>query len=90
MNALLENLSKDFQKHCKNIDTFNKDILKNIDKGNQDLLKGLGKTNEEIMTNLAKLLSEIKKPIDNILPQEQPQPGKRKDPNPRPFNPFSD
>jgi hypothetical protein len=62
MADFLDNLVKDVQKHCTNIDNFNKDILNNIDKTNKELMTNLGKTNEEVMNNLMKLLNINQQP----------------------------
>ncbi|WP_396189965.1 hypothetical protein [Flavobacterium sp.] len=52
MADFLDIFVKDIQKHCTNIDNFNKDILYNIDK-----------TNKDVLDNLIKLLG-IKKEAD--------------------------
>lgn len=38
MSEVWENLITDIQKHCKNIDDFNKDILMKIDNKNKELI----------------------------------------------------
>ena len=43
---LFQNISNDIENHCKNIDTFNKDLIANIEK-----------TTNETYDNLLKLLS---------------------------------
>lgn len=65
MGDLINNISKDFQKHCKNIDDFNKGLLKDIDKANQDLINavGLSKAQQDLNDNLKKLLDGIQKPF---------------------------
>ncbi len=65
MADFLENLSKDIQYHCKNVEDFNKDVLNQLDKANRDLLESLGKTNQEIVDNLIKLLG--------VAPQKKPE-----------------
>ncbi len=57
MAEFFDNLTKEFQLQCKNIDNFNKDLLSNIDKTNKDVLNTLGKTNQEILDNLLKLFN---------------------------------
>jgi hypothetical protein len=59
MADFLDILIKDIQKHCTNIDNFNKDILHNIDK-----------TNKEVLDNLINLLGvQQKAKPDTVLPQ---------------------
>jgi hypothetical protein len=72
MGDLLQNLSKDIQKHCKNIDDFNKGLIKDIDKANQDLLNaiGLSKAQQEMNENLKKLLEGMQKPF--AIPAAKP------------------
>ncbi len=38
MSDILDNIIKDIQKHCKNVDDFNKDVLSKIDHTNKELV----------------------------------------------------
>jgi hypothetical protein len=78
MGEFLENISKEFQVQCKNIDDFNKDLLTNIDKTNKDVLNTLGKTNQEILDNLLKLFNA------------QPAAPTKSLTVPKSYNPYSD
>jgi len=80
MGELVDSISKDILKHCKNIDDFNKGLLKDIDKANQDLLNavGLAKAQQELNENLKKLLEGVQRPF--TLPVAKPGG----------FNPFKD
>lgn len=54
MAELLDSISKDFQKHCKNIDDFNKGVLDTI---------GLSKAHQDLNDNLKKLLEGVQRPF---------------------------
>jgi len=38
MDKLFQDISKDVEQHCKNIDQFNKNVIKDIDKAGNDAL----------------------------------------------------
>lgn len=57
MSDLINTISKDIQKHCKNIDDFNKDLINAV---------GLSKAHQELNDNLKKILDGIQKPFSSI------------------------
>ena len=74
IDKFLEGIKNDFEKNCKHIDEFNKDILKQVDKNNQ-----------ELAANLDKMFQQIHKPITaslaTLIPQQK---------IPRSYNPYAD
>lgn len=63
MSGLLNDISQDLQKHCKNIDDFNKDVLKTLENGNK-----------EFTENLLKILQDASRPFGNLLNPPKPGP----------------
>lgn len=81
MAEFFDNIIKEVQTHCNNIDNFNKDLLTNIDQKNQEILSALGKTNQEILDNLVKLFGANKQPVVQ---------SKKGFAAPKSYNPYSD
>jgi hypothetical protein len=100
MDKFLANISNDIQKHCKNVDDFNKNVLKDLDKTSLEILNNLGKTNDEIMANLSNLLGGVNQKKVVTAKCYLPDLPDVKKPNttslapkpklPKSFNPFSD
>jgi hypothetical protein len=93
MDKFLASLSNDIQKHCKNVDDFNKNVLKDLDKTGIEILNNLGKTNEEIIANLSNILGGVNKKTGVPLPEVNKPIAtsiKPKTKQPKSFNPFSD